>query len=193
LLSIAGEWRLREAEMTKLITRELAENLNGIIFGVEHRFYGKSQPTHDWTEDSLQYLTLDQAIQDLVHFRNEIGQEFHLNDAKWIAFGGSYPALIAARLRIDYPDLFYGAHASSGPVFMVINLKSYFENVAGAIKKYAKSGDVCVTEISKASKLIETLAETPKGLEFLQQNFNTCSIFTDPKDIAGNWRCQSPW
>jgi len=65
----------------------------------------------------LQYLTSRQALADLAGAHRHVYQEYNLTTAnKFVAFGGSYPGLLAAFLRASYPDLFSSAVASSAPV-----------------------------------------------------------------------------
>ena len=49
-----------------------------LLVALEHRFYGKSQPTGDLTVESLQYLTSDQALADAARFVGEVAAAFGL-------------------------------------------------------------------------------------------------------------------
>ena len=43
--------------------------------------------------ENLHYLSSEQALADLAHFRTVVGQEMKLDKNKWISFGGSYPGI----------------------------------------------------------------------------------------------------
>ena len=63
----------------------------------------------DMTDESLQYLSSEQALADLADFRQAMVAKFNLNqNNKWIAFGGSYPGALAAWFRLKYPHLVIG-------------------------------------------------------------------------------------
>jgi len=38
------------------------------LFIIEHRFYGESQPTADWSVENLALLTAQQALADIANF-----------------------------------------------------------------------------------------------------------------------------
>lgn len=42
---LAGEWDITPYRMTNSLMADLAEELNGNIFYLEHRYYGESRPT----------------------------------------------------------------------------------------------------------------------------------------------------
>lgn len=46
-----------------------------------------------------------------------------LHNAKWVAFGGSYPGLLAVYARMKYPHLVHAAVSSSGSFKSEINYK----------------------------------------------------------------------
>ena len=107
------------------IATALAKKHRGLFFALEHRFYGKSQPTGDLSVESLRFLSSAQALEDLVTFTRFAAATYGLdieprNDgkkySKVIAFGGSYPGMLAAWSRVKFPHVFHAAVASSAPV-----------------------------------------------------------------------------
>jgi len=181
-LYIAGEWEMRTNEIHKMIFNDFNANVSAVIFGLEHRFYGQSRPTPNMEEDQLEYLDMDQALADAAYFRTEIGRIWNLTDVKWVAFGCSYAANLAAWIRMKYPDLFYGSLASSGPVKTVVNYKEYFSATANALKNFASNGDKCVDTIAKASQFVDNIIDPQARWKFLQEKFNTCQPFTRQAD-----------
>lgn len=66
---------------------EWAKKLGAMMFVLEHRYYGYSQPADTWKTPDLKYLTTEQALADLAAFVTSFK---HLRNRPWIAFGGSY-------------------------------------------------------------------------------------------------------
>lgn len=72
--------------------------------------------------ETLQLLTLDQAIQDFVTIAKKIDLPFDTNHASnadkapWIFVGGSYSGSLAAWIESTAPGTFWAYHASSAPV-----------------------------------------------------------------------------
>lgn len=62
------------------------------------------------------------------------------DDNRWIAFGGSYPGALAAWLRMKYPNIIYGAVASSAPIQAVFDFYKYFEVVSASLEQ-ARNGE----------------------------------------------------
>jgi len=71
---------------------------------------------------SLQYLSVDQALEDAAAFTLSLKNELNL-DGPWIVIGGSYSANMAAWARAKFPHLFYAAWASSGPILAQLDFK----------------------------------------------------------------------
>ena len=66
----------------------------------EHRYWGRSSPYSELTTANLTYLTLENNIQDMIHFARTVRLPFakHTNaaDVPWILVGGSYPGALTA-------------------------------------------------------------------------------------------------
>ncbi|MGZ3773173.1 MAG: S28 family serine protease [Pseudobdellovibrionaceae bacterium] len=101
-------------------TIEFAKQLGAHIVYLEHRYYGKSQPFADLSTEHLQFLTMNNVIEDLVQFQKWATHEFHLT-GKWIAIGGSYSGALAAIYRTTHPEMVVGALASSAPIHSPLN------------------------------------------------------------------------
>lgn len=117
----------------------------------EHRYYGKSFPVDNLTTDSFrvrlfsftrfaraltdssQYLTTMQSLQDSAHFaKNVVFPGFEDTDltsphAAWLYYGGSYAGAKAAFARKLFPDVWWGAIASSAVTAAIIDLWEYYE------------------------------------------------------------------
>lgn len=73
-----------------------AQQQKGATIVLEHRFYGESNPYPDLSVKSLQVHTIQQAIDDLVYFAQNVelpmrdGDKVSPDKAPWILVGGSY-------------------------------------------------------------------------------------------------------
>lgn len=74
----------------------IAQQQNGSVVIIEHRFYGLSNPINDLKAESLKYHTIQQAIEDLEYFIKNVilpqpdGDKLTPDKAPWVLFGGSY-------------------------------------------------------------------------------------------------------
>ncbi|KAI9293222.1 peptidase S28 [Neoconidiobolus thromboides FSU 785] len=142
-LFIGGEGELEGLWTQYSLLTISAKKYHGIVYALEHRFYGKSYPKPDLSVDNLKYLSADLAIKDLVYFAKNIklpqsnSTRCQKEKAKWIITGGSYPGNLAAWARLKYQDIFFGAIASSAPVEVRENYYEYDQIVQ---KSLAKNG-----------------------------------------------------
>jgi len=101
------------------ITDTLAKELGALVVFAEHRYYGKSMPFGEDTykKGNLEYLTVPQAMRDYVDLLTEIkDQRPELKDRATVVTGGSYGGMLAAWMRMKYPQHFQVALASSAPI-----------------------------------------------------------------------------
>lgn len=83
---------------------QLGAQYGALLVSLEHRFYGVSIPNDDMSTENLKYLTVDQALADLANFIDYYKVAGKTGDAKWFAFGGSYPGALSSWFRAAYPD-----------------------------------------------------------------------------------------
>jgi len=113
LYYVCGEGNCMDGELSSdQWVPQMAKQMGAILVALEHRYYGASQPFKYMTTNTFQYLTIEQAIEDLKEFQKWLSVKNELT-GKWIAIGGSYPASLAAIYRMEYPELAAGAIASS--------------------------------------------------------------------------------
>ncbi|TFK23063.1 peptidase S28 [Coprinopsis marcescibilis] len=96
----------------------LAKATGGIGVVLEHRYYGASIPVANFSTDSLRWLNNAQSAADSANFMknvqfDSIQEDITAPNTPWIYYGGSYAGARAAHMRILYPDIVYGAIASS--------------------------------------------------------------------------------
>ncbi|XP_059615588.1 putative serine protease K12H4.7 [Phlebotomus argentipes] len=134
--------------------RDLAEENNAYLVATEYRFYGESHPTPDVSLESLQYLTTDQAMGDimgLLDFLRESNED--LADAKVIAAGVGQGAALAVWLRQERPDVIDGVWSSSGWLSAVPDFKEFGTNVAVSVRIYG--GLLCYNNMAAAFEEME--------------------------------------
>ena len=80
----------------------IAQELNASTIVLEHRFFGESNPYGDLSIQSFRVHTVQQAIDDLVYFAQNVqlpmpgGDEVAPGKAPWILIGGSYAGALTS-------------------------------------------------------------------------------------------------
>lgn len=76
---------------------------------LEHRFYGNSTPGGDLSVQHLQFHTIQQAIDDLEYFANNVKLAMPGGDAvkpnvqaPWVLIGGSYSGALTSWTMVKY-------------------------------------------------------------------------------------------
>lgn len=121
---------------------ELKKQLNGLLFGLEHRFFGRSQPTPDTSVENLQYLSVEQAVADIASFIGYIKDTYEgVKASKVILFGEEYGGALAVWARQKFPHLVDGVWASSAYVNPQINHIQLAQNIGKTYRQIG--GDRC--------------------------------------------------
>lgn len=95
-MGVLGEWPCWFPHGVDRSRRVTAQELNGATVVLEHRFYGESNPYPDLSVESLRVHTIQQAIDDLQYFAENVvlpmpdGDKVAPHRAPWIYAGGSY-------------------------------------------------------------------------------------------------------
>jgi len=134
------------------ITETLAKEMGALVVFAEHRYYGKSMPfgKSSFNKDNLTYLTVPQAMRDYVDLLNELkDNQPELKERATVVVGGSYGGMLAAWMRMKYPQHFQVALSSSAPIlyFRGTTLPYAYQDFASKI--YYKTGGM---ECAKAIK-----------------------------------------
>ncbi|KAK5579541.1 hypothetical protein RB653_009225 [Dictyostelium firmibasis] len=125
-----------------------AQALNCMIVTLEHRFYGESSPFSELTVENLQYLSHQQALEDLatfiVSYQNQLKNAGHI-----VTIGGSYSGALSAWFRIKYPHITVGSIASSGVVHAILDFTAFdsYLTVAG--------GPECTSALQAVTAAVE--------------------------------------
>ncbi|KAJ9081909.1 hypothetical protein DSO57_1009900 [Entomophthora muscae] len=166
---IGGESAFNEKRLMDGMMADLAQEHRGVIYGLEHRYYGKSHPFPELSVANLKYLSSDQALEDLVYFASK---ESPHHPSKWFLIGGSYGGTLAAWGRQKYPRVFHGALASSAPVLAKADFYEFDEMVAKSL------GNECHSSVNKLIAYLDDVYEQG-DLGSIKKMFNCTKIQDD--------------
>ncbi|KAK2465388.1 hypothetical protein APHAL10511_002742 [Amanita phalloides] len=174
----------------------LTRYLGGVGVVLEHRYYGESYATQNLTTDSLRFLNNEQALADSANFMANVkfaGINENLTAPKtpWIYYGGSYAGARSAHMKVVYPDLVYGAIASSGVTEAIIDDWEYFEIIRRA------ANPECMSRVEVAIKQIDSIIDDGKHTKALKALFGLQNITHDIdflstiSNVFGNWQSKN--
>ena len=158
---------------------ELAPEVGALVVALEHRYYGNSiPPSSERGAQRLRHLTSHQAVADIAVFHKHISDEFKLpSTTKWIAFGGSYPGMLAGFSRLRLPHLIHAAVSSSAPWHAKVDMTEYNDRVGAALANEAVGGsDACQKIVVDGHAKIKSLLESSRLQRLsLAKLFNFCN------------------
>ncbi|KAJ1119954.1 hypothetical protein NDU88_008137 [Pleurodeles waltl] len=167
---------------------DVAEDFQAMLVFAEHRYYGQSLPFGaDSYADSkhLNYLTSEQALADFVVLIRFLKESIPgAGNSSVIAIGGSYGGMLAAWLRMKYPDVVVGAFAASAPIWQFEDLvpcDSFYDIVTN---DFTKSGNGCSQSILNSWNAINRVAVTDEGIQWLSSTFHLCCPLQGKDDIG---------
>lgn len=183
------------------ITGLYASKVNGATVTIEHRYFGESQPysaPSNGTAETYQAMTLDNAIQDLIYFANNVQFDFAPNGtskpdvAPWVLAGCSYSGALAAWTNAVAPGTFWAYHCGSAVVEAVADFWKYFQGVKSALPQN------CTTDFARiVSHVDDVLANgTDQQKKDLKSQLANDSTLTDVglaefmTGWMGNWQNQ---
>lgn len=162
----------------------------GIV--LEHRYYGASQPslsdlnTNTWGPDVLQYLDINQEIEDIVNIirSTRITGLQNSTMVRYILYGNHTSGSRALFSRYTHPDLVFGAVGSSAPVVATVDLPEYYY----AAGLYGDSA--CVQRLEEAVNAIDDIIAPNAELGSQQPGNNSSgallSLFGLPTSFSLN-------
>lgn len=184
------------------ILQILANETSGIGLILEHRYYGLSVPVEDLSTDNLRWLNNAEALEDSAHFIANFQPPKKVLDVKdgalhpertpWLYYGGSYAGARAAHMRTQYPDLVWGAIASSAVTHAQVDMPEYYQ----VIMKYGP--EECIDALTTAIPAIDTILSLPEpapttlkklfGLQDLKDHQDFAAVIESP---LGYWQAQN--
>ncbi|QSZ37115.1 hypothetical protein DSL72_009208 [Monilinia vaccinii-corymbosi] len=179
------------------ITGRFAQEVEGAVVMVEHRYWGESSPYEDLTTTNLQLLTLKQAIADFVYFAKTVDLPFDTNHssnaatAPWIFSGGSYSGALSAWTEATSPGTFWAYHSSSAPVQAIDDFWQYFYPVQEGMPKNCSKDVSLVIDymdhvLTHGDKSAVTALKTKFGLASIEHNDDFMAVLEN-----GPWLWQS--
>lgn len=177
---VGGEIEIVEGWLLGGHMHDMTRDLNGTMYYVEHRYYGRSRPTPDLTSQNLRYLSADQALADLAHFIVHVKESnLSLRHSGVILVGASYSAALVTWFMQKYPHLANGAWSSSAPINAQLDFVEYKEVVSDALELLG--GTNCTDRIRNAFKMLEQLVEDGNSNR-IEEVFRLCY----PLDLSNN-------
>jgi len=152
---------------------ELATQVGGLMFALEHRYYGNSIPAA-----SRKYLSSQQAVADIGSFVQSMTETYRLDikgKNKWTTWGGSYPGMLAGFARLKLPHLIHAASSSSSPWRAVVDMPEYNDRVGHALSIETVGGsELCRSIVEDGHEQIGRMFASNQSAE-VAQKFNFCS------------------
>jgi len=189
IVYVGGESELTSGSVAGGLQLQLAQRYGAMLYGLEHRYYGGSVPVSDFRTSNMVYLTANQGLQDLIVFKRAMSANLN-RCTKWIAIGGSYPGALAAYARHVFPDDFFAAHSSSGPVEAKEDMFEYSLAVREAVGTMPYGSSTCVANWRRVVSYFDSqLAANPSATK---SYFNLANIPNDG-DAAAVVTTQFAW
>ncbi|XP_037043957.1 putative serine protease K12H4.7 [Bradysia coprophila] len=171
-LFLAGEWTITPYRLTNSLMHDIASQVNGSLYYLEHRYYGESRPTPNVSDENIRFLTPEQAIADAAHFVNFIRTSLDgAANSPIILVGGHYSASLAVWFRQRYPHLSAGVWASSAPLPSVVDFDGFKEATGAAYR--AVGGDECYDALELGFDRMRALFDA-EDFEELTETFYLC-------------------
>ncbi|KAH8114486.1 peptidase S28 [Phellopilus nigrolimitatus] len=175
----------------------LGEATNGLGVVLEHRYYGESIPVANFSTDSLRWLNNAQSAADSARFISEVkfdGIEDDLTapGTPWIYYGGSYAGARSAHMRVLYPELVFGAIASSGVTHAAIELWEYMEVIRKAAdpecSKHIETSIAAIDYVLLHTPHLRKPLKALFGLAGLEHDDDFASLLSSP---LGAWQAKN--
>ena len=178
-------------ENSGFLTHTLGSEFKALILFAEHRYFGESMPfgnqSESYKKENNVYLTVEQALADYVEFLKWYVVQIDCPDCPIIAFGGSYGGMLAAWIRMKFPNVVTAAIASSAPILYFKDVTPL--NVFYSISTYnfeRSNVTNCKDSIREAYKRLDQYAQSPNTtidnlkvpyIRFLFLHFGVCLLF----------------
>lgn len=156
---------------------DLAQRFHGLMFAIEHRFYGPTLPTADLSTESLGLLSSHQATADIATFIGFAQKQYNIPaTAPWVVVGGSYAGALASWTRAKLNNLVFAAIASSGPVEAVVEFVGYHDVIAASLSNPLVGGSPqCLAAVKAAFADLTDAMNNPARTQTVAAQFLACA------------------
>ncbi|KAI1326283.1 serine carboxypeptidase S28 [Xylariaceae sp. FL0255] len=149
-----------------------AQEFNGAVVMLEHRYWGKSIPYDTLTAETLQYLNLPNAIADQTNFAESFSETFcgdacSASQAPWVLVGGSYSGALTAWTQQKAPGTFAAYHASSAVVEAIYDFYTYYSPIEEGIST------ACANDLKAVVSYVDGVLDSKntKDINILKSRF----------------------
>jgi len=121
---------------------------------------------------------------NLIQFYKQLNPAF--KNSPVIVAGGSYGGMLAAWIRMKYPQHFTGALASSAPILWFrgkIDPSAYNAVAGQVIKRKEFGGQQCYNIYSRGIFDLTNLAQDPSHFDKVQEIFHVCEKLNKTDDV----------
>uniref|UniRef100_A0A240PNB3 Prolylcarboxypeptidase n=1 Tax=Anopheles epiroticus TaxID=199890 RepID=A0A240PNB3_9DIPT len=177
---VGGHYPINPYFMENSHFRDVAALEGAWLATNEHRYFGGSNPTPDYSTENLVFLRTEQVLFDLIEWIDFLRREVMGDpNARVILHGVGYGGALASWARQRFPSIIDGAWASSAPVRATTNFEEFAVEVGNIIR--AKGSDECYNRIFQAFNAAENLVDAGET-DTLSELFNTC----EPVDVENS-------
>lgn len=170
---ITGAYEVSDEFLTGGAVFEIAQDVGGLMFALEHRYLGTSTPTEDTSIENLQWLTIHQAAADIAQFVAFVRANYDgAQNSRVILWGRTYGGALAVWARLKYPNAVDGVWASSAPIKADISDTQNMRNAFYTINSIG--GSECGNVIRGAFNMIENAIRS-RDTSYVSQRLRLCS------------------
>lgn len=161
-----------ESILTEGTMFEIARDTGGILFSLEHRFFGESRPTEDTSVENLSYLTIEQSIADIGEFIDFVKKNYNgAQNSRVVLWGRGYGGSLAVWTRHKYHHNVNGVWASSAFLDAIPDSLDIIVNTGETIRSIG--GPECYQVIEDAIRLIDDAVRF-KNMSYVENRFRLC-------------------
>jgi pimeloyl-ACP methyl ester carboxylesterase len=148
----------------------IANQLGGVIYALEPRYFGKSMPTQDLSLANLEsYLQINQTLSDNVNFITFLRQQLvAFGSDKFVLVGHGRGGTLATWLHQRYPNLADGLWAVSAPIYTLYDFGLYYYGMAGTFAENFPA--TCQQVITEGFSELEELVDD-ENIERIREIF----------------------
>ncbi|XP_068454997.1 dipeptidyl peptidase 2 isoform X2 [Clinocottus analis] len=148
------------------------------------RYYGRSLPfgRDSFSVPQIGLLTVEQALADYAVMIRELKRQLAAARCPVIVFGGSYGGMLAAYMRLKYPNMVAGALAASAPVLSTAGLGDAAQFFRDVTADFEGVGSDCRDAVRGAFHQLEELSQQ-QDYSLIQSKLSLCAAPSSALDV----------